>query len=138
MATFYGSVLKWKKDASGDGEVVIDQLGEPRGISIDSLGTLYVANCGGNSIVRVLAGSKNKTVIAGGNGFGDGPDQLYNPADVAFDSYGNLYVSDYGNRRVQMFRIHDLKSSHNSSKSFCLCSMLLFFVGIFLSLFNFA
>lgn len=105
MATYYGSIVKWKKNASGKGEVVVDQLGEPRGISIDRHGTLYIANCGGNSIVRVLAGSKNATVIAAGNGIGDAPNQLYNPADVAFDSYGNMYVSDYGNGRVQMFKI---------------------------------
>jgi sugar lactone lactonase YvrE len=106
VATYYGSILKWKKNASGEGETVVDQLGEPRGISVDPLGTLYIANCGGNSIVRVLAGSKNATVIAAGNGIGDGPNQLYNPAGLAFDSEGNLYVSDYGNGRVQKFKIN--------------------------------
>ncbi|CAF0786464.1 unnamed protein product [Adineta ricciae] len=105
-ASYYGSVREWKRNESGEGKVVIDQLGEPRGISLDCFGTLYIANCGGNSVVRVLAGSKTATVIAAGNGIGDAPDQLYNPADAAFDSYGNLYVSDYGNGRVQRFRIN--------------------------------
>lgn len=116
VATYYGSVLEWKKNTSGEGKVVVDQLGEPRGISIDSFGTLYIADCGGDSVVRVLAGSKKATVIAAGNGIGDAPNQLYNPADVAFDSYGNLYVSDYGNSRVQRFKIN-LKASANSFES---------------------
>ncbi len=113
MAKFDGNVVKWKKNESGKGEIVVDQLGEPRGISVDALGTLYIANCGGNSIVRVLAGSKNATIIAAGNGIGDAPNQLYNPDDLAFDSYGNLYVSDYGNSRVQMFKIN-IKSSSDT------------------------
>ncbi len=113
VATFDGNVVKWKKNETGKGEIVVDKLAEPCGISIDSFGTLYIANDGENSIVRVLAGSRNTTIIAAGNGFGDAPNQLYNPQDLAFDSYGNLYVSDYGNSRVQMFKINIKSSSDN-------------------------
>ncbi len=135
VATYYGSILQWKKNESDEGKVVVDQLGEPRGISIDSFGTLYIADCGDNSIVRVVAGSKNATVIAAGNGIGDAPNQLYNPADVAFDSYGNLYVSDYGNGRVQRFKIN-LKTPTNSFQSSYSCFLPLFSAAIIFSFLN--
>jgi len=131
VAKYDGNVVKWKKNESGKGEIVVDQLGEPRGISVDPFGTLYIANCGGNSIVRVLAGSKNGTIIAAGNGIGDAPNQLYNPDDLAFDSYGNLYVSDYGNGRVQMFKIN-IKIFSNSLS----CFLPLLSLGIFFFLLN--
>ncbi|CAF1088461.1 unnamed protein product, partial [Rotaria magnacalcarata] len=83
----------------------LTQLWYPNGLSVDTLGTLYVADWKNNRVMRWSQGAKQGSVIAGGNGSGEGVNQFKYLEGLSFDRYGNLYVADYGNDRVQRFSI---------------------------------
>ncbi|CAF1319197.1 unnamed protein product [Rotaria magnacalcarata] len=106
--------MKWNKGAKegiviagGQGKgSALTQLYYPRGIFVDTLGTLYVADSGNHRVMRWTQGdNKQGTVIVGGNGEGAGANQLNRPEGLSFDRLGNLYVADRDNHRVQRFSI---------------------------------
>ena len=53
--------------------------------------------------MRWLKGSKEGSIIVGGNGQGQQSNQLNYPIGLSFDREGNLYVVDLGNDRVAKF-----------------------------------
>ncbi|CAF0889087.1 unnamed protein product [Adineta steineri] len=82
-----------------------NQLSGPNGVYYDYLYTnsLYVADSGNNRILKFASGSTSATygtVVAGGNGAGNGTNQLNNPRSIVVDSSGTLYISEAGNNRV--------------------------------------
>jgi DNA-binding beta-propeller fold protein YncE len=81
-------------------------LSLPKGVVVDQLGTVYVADSGNDRIMRWVKGATEGSVIVGGKGEGGRQsDQLNGPIGLSFDRYGNLYVVDRGNHRVQKFNI---------------------------------
>ena len=65
--------------------------------------TLYIADYENDRIIVVawISQEKSVTVVAGGNGKGNGLNQLNGPRDVAIDSAtNNLLICDRNNRRV--------------------------------------
>ncbi|CAF1976807.1 unnamed protein product [Rotaria magnacalcarata] len=105
--------MKWNKGATegivvagGQGQgSALTQLNVPFGIVVDTLGTLYVADCYNHRVVRWTQGATQGPVIAGGNGAGAGANQFDYPIGLSFDRHGNLYVVDQSNDRVQRFSI---------------------------------
>jgi DNA-binding beta-propeller fold protein YncE len=83
----------------------LTQLSLPKGVVVDQLGTVYVAEGGNDRIMRWVKGATEGSVIVGGNGVGGQSNQLNGPEGLSFDRYGNLYVVDNGNHRVQKFTI---------------------------------
>ncbi|CAF3917916.1 unnamed protein product [Rotaria sp. Silwood1] len=83
----------------------LTQLSCPRGVVVDQLGTVYVADAGNHRIMLWPNGAKQGSVIFGGNGAGGQSNQLIVPIGLSFDRHGNLYVVDFGNHRVQKFNI---------------------------------
>ena len=82
------------------------QVYEPTGITLDSVGNLYIADVGNNRIRRVDRISGIITTIAGNGMGGFGGDSglataamLYGPQCVRFDKSGNIYIGDYFNNR---------------------------------------
>ena len=89
-------------------------FGHPEGISFDSRGNLYIADCW-NHLVRKIDTLGVVTTVAGnGEGAGNpwggfftgdgGPAtkaRLNNPSGVCTDNAGNLYIADRGNNRVR-------------------------------------
>ncbi|HYR84529.1 MAG TPA: NHL repeat-containing protein [Terriglobia bacterium] len=93
---------------SGDNAPAIGaKLNAPKGLALDSLGNLYVADSENHRIRKVSAEGVISTVA--GNGIpgygGDGGSalaaQLRSPLSIALDTAGNLYIADGGNRRVR-------------------------------------
>ncbi len=56
-------------------------------------------------VMRWLEGSREGSIIIGGNGCGQQPNQFNYLTGLSFDRQGNLYVVDYNNYRIQKFDI---------------------------------
>ncbi|WP_439145174.1 RICIN domain-containing protein [Streptantibioticus silvisoli] len=96
------------KGFGGDcGPAVSAQLNTPRGMAVDSMGTVYIADSENHRVRKVTADGRIHTVAGTGTkGFGGdgGPAtaaQLDNPSGVTVDSTGILYVAELNNRRVR-------------------------------------
>jgi sugar lactone lactonase YvrE len=94
--------------SGGDnGPAVSAQLGEVRGIAVDSAGTVYIVDQANNVVRKVTADGKISAVAGTGKpGFeGDGGPaaaaQFRQPFGVAVDCVDTLYITDYGNNRVR-------------------------------------
>lgn len=77
-------------------------LYEPKDVTMDSQGNLYVADYRNNRVQFFRAGQTNATTIAGMSS-GTINEQLNGPFSIALDSKLNLYVADSNNHRVQKF-----------------------------------
>ncbi len=83
----------------------LTQLSYPRGVVVDELNTVYVADWGNHRIMRWVKGATQGSVIVGGNDQGKQSNQLNHPIGLSLDRHGNLYVADSDNDRVQKFNI---------------------------------
>ena len=63
----------------------------PNGVAADSNGVIYIADSGGNKVVKIASSGGTATTLMSG---------LSKPAQVAVDGAGNVYVADAGNNRV--------------------------------------
>ncbi|MCX5200618.1 RICIN domain-containing protein [Streptomyces sp. NBC_00237] len=83
------------------------QLNTPRGLAVDSVGAVYIADSENHRVRKVTADGKICTVAGNGTkGFsGDGgaavTAQLNGPYGVAVDTTGTLYITEFGNHRVR-------------------------------------
>jgi sugar lactone lactonase YvrE len=82
------------------------QLQNPRGVAVDNVGNVYIADTGNNR-VRLLTEGTITTIAGqqGGGYIGDGSaaaTELNAPAGLAVDSAGDLYVADTQNERIRM------------------------------------
>ncbi len=76
----------------------------PRGIAVDSTGTLYVSDSGSNTIRKITAGAVVTTVA--GDPFWTGADdggytRFNSPQGVAVDAHGSVYVADNRNNSIR-------------------------------------
>ncbi len=82
-------------------------LNAPRGVALDSAGTLYIAATSNHRVRRVTADgvirgiAGNGTAAFGGDGGPSTLARLNTPTSVAIDSAGNLYIADTGNHRIR-------------------------------------
>jgi uncharacterized protein (TIGR03437 family) len=83
------------------------QLMQPRNVTLDAAGSLYISDFGANQVYSV--GFDGTLTLMAGTGVaafsGDGTSallaQLSAPAGLAVDFYGQLYIADSGNNRVR-------------------------------------
>jgi sugar lactone lactonase YvrE len=82
------------------------RFNDPTGIALDSVGNLYIAD-NGNNTVRKLTPAGVVTTLAGTAGRSGSTDgtatsaRFYQPAGIGVDSAGNVWVADYGNGTVR-------------------------------------
>jgi len=78
-----------------------NQLYNPRGLYIDVVEAIYIADSSNHRIVEWKIGAVSGQVVAGGNGKGNRNDQLNNPSNVIVDKENDsLIICDRGNQRV--------------------------------------
>jgi uncharacterized protein (TIGR03437 family) len=83
--------------SSGDnGPASAAQLNAPRGLAIDSLGNLCVADSGNNEVRKITPAGLIVPAITQPNS----SITLNNPVSVAADSLGSIYIADAGNSRI--------------------------------------
>ncbi len=95
QATSYSFATKWGSQGSGDG-----QFSVPRGLAVDSMGNVYVADST-NASIQKFSSTGVFTLKWGTSGTGDG--QLSGPWGLAVDGDNNIYVADTSNHRIQKF-----------------------------------
>jgi uncharacterized protein (TIGR03437 family) len=81
------------------------QLEIPRGIAVDSAGSLYIAETNrirkvSNGVIATIAGN-GTWGFSGDNGPATNA-QVFGSPSVAVDSAGNVYIADSGNNRVRL------------------------------------
>ena len=91
---------------SSDGTGVAALFSDPRGVTIDASGNLYVADSTSNKLRKITpAGVVSTYAGSGAQGSGDG-DALSAtfavPQGVAIDASGNLYVADASNDTIRV------------------------------------
>jgi sugar lactone lactonase YvrE len=101
VTSFAGSGL----EGSVDGTSSIASFSYPKGIVLDVVGDLYIAD-EGNYKVRKMSASGAVNTYAGNGTLGgvDGINTVAsfsNPTGVAIDSSGNVYVADVGNNKIR-------------------------------------
>ncbi len=92
-------VVRWSRRSGTNGETIISNI-DCRGLTMDESGSLYVTDVGKAEVRRYRIGEYQGTVVAGGNGNGNGLDQLDYPQYLFVDRDHSVYVSDWGNHRV--------------------------------------
>ena len=104
-----GDIITVAGGGIGDnGAATAALVSNTRGVAVDSLGNLYIADGQRNRIRKVdfTTGKINTVAGNGTNGFsGDNvlatEASLSGPADVAVDSAGNIFIVDTNNRRIR-------------------------------------
>ena len=86
-------LTKWGTPGTGDG-----QFSQPRGVSVDSSGYVYVTD---SNRIQKFSSSDAHLFSLGSYGTGNG--QFVDPKGIACDNSGNIYVGDAGNNRIQKF-----------------------------------
>jgi len=74
----------------------------PKGVAVDSLGDLYVADSGWSN-VQIF--NRKGQVLLFFAGRGPMPGLLKNPTAVAIDRDNHIYVGDYINHRVEEYQL---------------------------------
>ncbi|MGA2174598.1 MAG: immunoglobulin domain-containing protein [Verrucomicrobiota bacterium] len=102
-------------NSSGNGVLATNaSLSSPRGLAVNSLGNLFIADTSSNRIREVSASGSITTVAGtGAPGFsGDGGPAtnatFHGPWGIAFDSSGNLFIADLGNSRIRQIGTNGL------------------------------
>ena len=72
----------------------------PRGISVDPSGTVYVADTGDDLLLRFNPSGDSTGEVGG---YGSGDFQFDMPYDVCATNGVEIYVADYNNNRIQRF-----------------------------------
>ncbi|CAF1579769.1 unnamed protein product [Rotaria sp. Silwood1] len=90
---------------SGASGTTATLLNYPVGVTLDSMGNIYVADRNNHRIQFFLAGQSTGRTIAGvTNTSGNSATLLYNPYSIGLDAQLNLYVADTYNHRIQTFK----------------------------------
>lgn len=94
-----------RRQGFADGIGAAARFNTIRGVALDGVGTIYVADRGNHSIRKITPRAEVSTLAGDGTaGFSNGTGesvQFNNPIGVAVDEGGNVYVADSDNSRIR-------------------------------------
>ena len=99
VSTFAGSTTE-----STDENGTAASFSYPRGVAVDGLGNVYVADTGNHMIRKITPAGLVTTVAGSTSGFADGTGtaaRFSGPQGLAVDSTGNIYVADTNNFKIR-------------------------------------
>jgi hypothetical protein len=101
---------------SSDGTGAAARFNAPRGVAVDSVGNVYVADTENDTIRKITAGGTVTTLagVAGQTGSGDGAGgsaRFNAPYAVAVDGPGNVYVADFNNATIRVINTSNTVST---------------------------
>ncbi|CAF1130033.1 unnamed protein product [Adineta ricciae] len=104
-----------------DGQVKgksLEQLDRSSGISVDRMGSVYIADQETRRLMRWLKGAKEGEVMVGGSGEGSQTNQLNQLISFSFflNDQANFYVVDVDNDRIQRFDIELILETNTNDK----------------------
>ncbi|UCD18009.1 MAG: NHL repeat-containing protein [Candidatus Zixiibacteriota bacterium] len=83
-----------------EGEILYRPLMQPRGLTSDNAGNLYVIDAGNNRLVKF---DRKLQAVREAGGFGSADGLLNAPTHITVDNGLSLYVSDAGNQRIAVY-----------------------------------
>ncbi|CAF1440652.1 unnamed protein product [Adineta ricciae] len=92
-------VLRWFRENQTIQEL-FDLDSSRNHIAMDKSGSIYISEVQQDQVTRWKDGDTDRTIVAGGNGVGDGLNQLESPHFIFINDNYSVYVSDYGNDRM--------------------------------------
>ncbi|CAF2261617.1 unnamed protein product [Rotaria magnacalcarata] len=93
-------VVRWsRRSGTTQGEILIDNI-DCGGLAMDDQRYLYISDPEKHEVRRYESGDVNGTLVAGGNGLGNGTSHLNGVTYLFVDRQQNVYVSDNYNHRV--------------------------------------
>ncbi len=104
-ATIVSSLAGSGSDGNANGTGAAASFEDPRGLTTDAAGNIYVADAS-NNLIRKITPAGVVTTLAGSGSFGstDGNGtaaSFSNPQDVAIDAMENVYVTDQFSRTIR-------------------------------------
>ena len=96
-------LMRWPRRGRINGTTIIDNIA-CAGLTMDTEGSLYVADNEKLEVRRYPKGQTSGILVAGGNGKGDGFHQFNYPTDIFVDQDRSVYVADYWNHRVMKWK----------------------------------
>jgi len=108
----YGQAGSFTSNTQNNGGVTASSLLIPKGLTLDSLNNLYVADAGNNRVLFYNSGSTAASRVYGqggsfnqnlANNGGVSASSLNSPLCVRVDNSGNVYVCDANNNRVLFY-----------------------------------
>jgi len=98
------STIAGSTQGDEDGAGILAKFHNPRGITIDSEGNLYIADWSNHKIRKITPEGIVSTVAGSTNGFADGLPSISkfsHPNSIVVDEDGSLYISDQFNHRIR-------------------------------------
>jgi sugar lactone lactonase YvrE len=92
-------VVRWSRRNGTSGQTIIPNV-VCFGLAMDEEGYLYVSDYQKHEVRRWRVGTTSETVVAGGNGQGNGLNQLSSPTAIFVDQNHSVYISEKQNCRV--------------------------------------